>query len=126
MKKWLLLILLLISPVVVYAGVAPFTNASPLTITTGGTWQALFAAPTTGTRQALWIENPCTATSQGIASSENLFIGFGTQPTSTTTGGVVELQACGSLTMSGPYITQQAVWVYGATTSHAFFAAQTK
>lgn len=120
---WLIACLIAISA---YAGVANFSNATNLTITTGGSWQSLFAAPPSGTRQALWIENPCTSTSQGVATAESLFIGFGTKPTSTTAGGVVELTSCGSLTMSGPYINQQAVWVYAATTSHAFFAAQTQ
>lgn len=124
MKSWVLLLALLFSPVAAYAGVAGLVNATKLTITTGGTWQALFASPTSGTRQSLWIENPCTTTSQGV-TAESLFIAFGAKPTSGTSG-AFELSSCGSLVMAQPYISQQAVWVYAATTSHAFEAAQTQ
>lgn len=128
MKKLLISLALLFFPVLALASpdsVGPFVNASPTTITTGGTWQVLFKA--NSNRSTLWVENPCSATTQGIVTAESLFLGYGSPaPTSTTTGGVVELAACGSLVMPGGYVTQQEIWVFAATSSHAFYAAQTQ
>ncbi len=118
----LLLLLAILLPSLSFAAEGPLVNATTLTITSGATWQALFAANTN--RSTLWIENPCTATSQGV-TAESIFIAFGTEPVSGTAG-AFELAACGSLVMVSPYVSQQAVWVYAATTSHAFQAAQTK
>lgn len=116
--------LCLIFPATSYAdGRGALVNANPLTITSGGTWQVLF--PINNNRSTLWIENPCTATTQGIVTAESIFIAFGANPVSGTAGSF-ELQACGSLTMTGTYVSQQPVWIYAATTSHAFAAAQTQ
>jgi len=104
------------------AAQGPLVNAATLSITTGGTWQAMF--PVNTNRSTIWVENPCNATSQGIATAESLFVAFGNMPT--TTAGAFELTSCGSLVMTGPYVSQQAVWVYGATTSHAFIGAQSQ
>lgn len=127
MKKLLLLLALILCPVSVYAAQGALGNATTLTITAGGTWQTLFAQNLN--RSTLWIENPATATSQGIVTAESLFIYFipvnGTCLASGTTG-AFELVAGGSLVMTGPYVSQQAICIYAATTSHTFEAAQTK
>src|ERR1700674_938421 len=79
--------------------VGPISPASPLTITTGGTWQLMFAA--NGNRKTLWIENYCSTTTQGV-TAESLFIYFlppGTAAPTTASGpslGAFELIACGS------------------------------
>lgn len=126
MKKWIALFALLL-PIAAFAAVGPLVNAPTLAITAGGTWQSVF--PLNQNRSTLWIENPCVAGSQGIATAESIFIGFGAQPTTTPTtssSGVFEIASCGSLVMTGPYVSQQAVWVYAATTAHAFQAAQSQ
>lgn len=123
MKKLLAVLFLFLFPSIAFGAVGPLVNASPLTITAGGTWQQLFAAAS-GNRSTIWIQNPCTTTSQGIGTTESIYVSFSTlAPSGVTSGGVFELAACGSLVMTGPYISQQKVWVYGATTSHAFAAA---
>lgn len=127
MKKWLALLLILLLPVGAYAATGALSNASTLTITSGGTWQTLFAV--NNNRSTIWIENPCNATSQGIVTAESLFVYFippNGSCLASGTAGAFELGACGSLVMTGPYVSQQAVCVYAATTSHAFEAAQTK
>lgn len=121
--KVIALLVLLLLPGVAFAAVGPLVNASTLTVTSGGTWQALFAA--NKNRSTLWIENPCLSTSQGIVTAESIFIAFGTKPTSGT-GGTFEIASCGSLVMTGPYVSQQAVWIYATTTAHAFEAAQSQ
>jgi hypothetical protein len=97
-------------------------NASTLTITSGANWQTLF--PLNSNRQSLWIENPCSSTSQNISAAESLFVSFGSIPSGTS--GAFEIAPCGSLVMSDQYISQQIIYVYGATAGHAFVAAQTQ
>lgn len=94
-------------------------------ITSGGTWQILF--PANNNRITIWVENYCSATTQNIATAESLFVYF--QQGTTTLGaqapasiGAIEISSCGALTMNGSNIPLQAVWVYGATSSHAFAA----
>lgn len=123
MKKILLLSLLLLFPIDAFAAVGKLVNAATLTMTAGGTWQALF--PTNQNRSTIWVENPCSATTQGIGSAESLFISFSSAAPSSTAG-AFEITSCGSLVMTGPYVSQQPVWVYAATTSHAFIAAQSQ
>jgi hypothetical protein len=120
-KKWLALFLLV--PFAAIAAVGPLVNATTLTITAGGTWQTMFAK--NQNRSTLWIENPCSATTQGIAAAESLFVAFGAAPNSGTSG-TFEIAPCGSLVMSNQYISQQIIYVYGATAGHAFVAAQTQ
>lgn len=100
------------------------------TITTGGDWQLAFAANTN--RTTLWIENYCSAATQGIDTAESLFVYFlppGTAAPTTASGpsiGAFELTSCGSQVFTGSYMTTQAVYVLGATTSHAFAAWQSQ
>ena len=110
--------------------VGPIFPAATLSITTGGTWQSLFAA--NNNRTTLWIQNYCTATSQGITTAESLFVYFlptgGTAPTSASgpSLGAFELAACGSQVFADQYMTKQAVYVVGATTSHQFTGWQSQ
>lgn len=113
-------LLLLSSPS--YAAVGPLVNASPLAVTTGGSWQALF--PVNNNRSVLVVQNPCTTGSQGIPSVESLFIAFGTKPT--TTAGTIELTNCAIFKFDDEYISHQAIWVEAATTGHVFAAQQSQ
>ena len=108
-------------PVLAQQSVGPIFPAATLSITTGGTWQVLFAA--NSNRSTLWIQNYCTATSQNITTAESLFIYFlptGVTAPTTASGpslGAFELAACGSQVFANTYITKQAVYVVGATTA---------
>lgn len=127
MKNFLLLLLILFPAYAFATPVGPLVNAPTLTVTTGGVWQSLFTA--NGNRSTLWIENPCTATSQGISTAESLFVYFipsGGACLASGTAGAFELTSCGSIEMDDTYRSQQAICVYAATTNHAFTAAQTQ
>jgi hypothetical protein len=113
-------LLLLSSPS--YAAVGPLVSASPLAITAGGAWQALF--PVNNNRGVLVVQNPCTSTTQGIGTAESLFIAFGTKPT--TTAGAYELTNCTIFKFDDSYISHQAIWIEAATTAHAFAAQQSQ
>jgi hypothetical protein len=120
-----LLFVLLAFPAQAQTHSGPIVQASTLTITTGGTAQTLFAQ--TNNRGALFIENPCTTTSQGIGTLESLFVEFLPINTTTcpgTTAGAVELASCGSMNLQSNYLTPQAICVQAATTGHAFIAWQ--
>lgn len=127
MKKLLLLLALILCPISVYAAEGALGNAKTLTITAGATWQTLF--PQNLNRTTLWIENPATASSQGIVTPESLFVYFipsnGSCLASGTTG-AFELAAGGSLVMTPNYVSQQAICIYAPTTGHVFQAAQTQ
>lgn len=124
----LLLLLGLSSPAFAQA-VGPMGPSSPVTITLGGTWQVLFTA--NANRTTLWIENYCSTTTQGV-TAESLFIYFlppSTAAPTTASGpslGAFELAACGSQVFTGSYMTKQAIYILGATTSHGFAAWQTQ
>jgi hypothetical protein len=110
--------------------VGPIFPAAVLSITTGGTWQVLFAA--NANRTTLWIENYCTGTSQNITTAESLFVYFlppATAAPTTASGpslGAFELAACGSQVFADQYMTKQATYVLGATTAHQFTAWQSQ
>ena len=110
--------------------VGPIFPAAVLSVTTGGTWQAAFAA--NNNRSTLWIQNYCNATSQGITTAESLFVYFlppSTTAPTTASGpslGAFELAACGSQVFADQYMTKQAVYVVGATTGHQFTAWQSQ
>jgi hypothetical protein len=109
--------------------VGPISPATPLSVTTGGTWQVLF--PVNTNRSTLWIQNYCSGTTQGV-TAESLFVYFqppNTAAPTTASGpsiGAFELIACGSQVFSGSYMTTQAVYVLGATTGHQFTAWQSQ
>ena len=89
-------------------------------VKSGGVSQIMIPA---GQRLALVIENPVTATSQGIVTAESLFINF-TNPASTTVAGSIELIAGGSHTEDTANVTFEAVTVTAATTAHQFTAKE--
>lgn len=93
------------------------------TITSGGTAQALAASNTS--RKLLVVQNPCTATGQGIATAESLFVAVSGTATVNGAGNFAELAPCGSATISlnGQVITA-AVSVIAATTSHRWLATE--
>lgn len=109
--------------------VGPITPASVLSVTLGGTWQVLF--PANSNRKTLWIENYCSTTTQAV-TAESLFVYFlppSTSAPTTASGpslGAFELAACGSQVFTGSYMTQQAVYILGATSLHQFAAWQTQ
>ena len=117
--------------------VAPFTSTSDMrlrvsldtaagtnrggTITAGGTSQTLAAA--NANRRRLLIENPCSATTQGIGAAEPLFINF-TSAASVSNGQSIELAPCGSYdSASGPAPTE-LISVNATTTSHQYMARE--
>ena len=108
--------------------VGPISPAATLSITTGGTWQVAF--PANSNRGTLWVQNYCSAATQGIGAAESLFFYFlppnGTAPTNQSgpSLGAFELTSCGSQTFTGNYMTKQAIYVLGATTGHQFVAWQ--
>ena len=123
----LLLIALVLPALAQHVG--PMSPATPLSVTTGGTWQLAFAA--NGNRTTLWIENYCSTTTQGV-TAESLFVYFlppSTAAPTTASGpslGAFELASCGSQVFTGSYMTTQAVYVLGATTGHQFAAWQSQ
>jgi hypothetical protein len=96
-----------------------YTNKSG-TIAVGGASQSLMAA--NGSRKGFVIQNPCTASSQGIGAAENLVINF-TSSATITGGNSIELTPCGSYAEFGP-ITTEAVTVNAATANHAYVAKE--
>ncbi len=123
-------ILLGLAAPAIAVSVGPINPAATLSITTGGTWQLVFAA--NNNRSTLWIQNYCTATSQNITTAESLFVYFLPQATAAPTTasgpslGAFELSACGSQVFTDQYITRQAVYVVAATTAHQFTAWQSQ
>lgn len=104
----------------VYLTPGIFTNWSGK-IAVGGTSQ--IGIPANGNRRKIMIQNPATATSQGIGASENLFINF-TGGASSTTGNSIELLPGGSYdSESGPCSVEQ-INIIAATTNHQYFAKE--
>jgi hypothetical protein len=99
---------------------ASFTDKSGA-ITAGGTSQTLAAINTV--RKRILIVNPCTATSQNIATAESLFINF-TSAASPTAGGSVELAPCGSYDSGAGPVTTELIAVNAATTAHKWTAKE--
>jgi hypothetical protein len=88
-------------------------------ITEGGTWQQI--APANPYRDRLFIQNYCTATSEGIGTSESMFIA--TAPTAPPAGVLgVELLPCGSYDSDDNIISTDPVWGYADTTGHRYMA----
>ena|ERR1700678_724263 len=127
--RWAILALMLAFGPARAQHIGPIGPAATLSVTTGGTWQLLFAANTN--RTTLWIENYCSTTTQGV-TAESLFLYFlppSTAAPTTASGpslGAFELIACGSQVFTGSYMTTQAVYVLGATTGHQFTAWQSQ
>ena len=115
MKLWLALFLLF--PCAAFAAPGQLIDCatSPQSITTGGTDQTQLATNTQHT--TVWIENYCSATSQGIATAESLWVNLGA---TAAVGKGFELAACGSQVFQLNYPNQQSLHVYAATTGHQF------
>lgn len=92
------------------------TDASPLTITTGGSYQVVFAA--SATRKSCLIQNPPTAALQGIPTAEVLSIHLGVQ-TSVFTIPIGGTFSCANVDGT---VVQDAILMTGATTAHVFGA----
>jgi hypothetical protein len=101
---------------------ASFTDKSGA-ITTGGTSQTIVAA--NASRARVIIQNPCTATSQNIATAESFFINF-TTAASATAGSSIELLPCGVFDSAAgnSLVTTEAITGVGATTSHRWIAKE--
>jgi hypothetical protein len=96
-----------------------FTDRSG-SVATGGTSQIMMAA---SNRRRLTIENPYSATTQGISAAENLFIRFGA-PAKSSEGNCIELLPGGSYDSDSGPCTRDVVYVVAATSGHQFYAAE--
>lgn len=107
----------LLLPSALYAGPGTLVDCktSPQTIATGGTDQVQLGA--NGQRTTVWIENYCSATSQGIGAAESIWVNFGA---AAAVGTGFELAACGSQVFQGNYPVQQTVHIFASTTGHQF------
>jgi len=92
-----------------------------LALTLGGTAQTLMAANTS--RKRFYIQNPCTATGQGIAAVESIYISF-TGSAAVNNGTSIEILACGSYESDAGPISTQAISVNAATTGHKIVAGE--
>lgn len=88
------------------------TEASTMTITTGGTAQSVFASNTA--RQFLAIENN---------SDTDMVFRLGASNATATVGFLCKANG-GALAFSGPHVPSDAVTVFCATTGKAFYAVQ--
>jgi hypothetical protein len=89
----------------------------------GGSWQQL--APANLFRGRAFVQNYCTATSEGIPTSESIFVSTGpTLPTGspTATAPGIELLPCGSYDSDDNVVSTDPIWVYAATTGHRYMA----
>jgi hypothetical protein len=92
-----------------------------LALTTGGTAQNLMAS--NASRRKFYIQNPCTATGQGIAAVESIYISF-TGAAGVNNGTSIEILACGSYESDAGPISTQAISVNAATTGHKIVAGE--
>jgi hypothetical protein len=91
------------------------------TVTVGGAWQEI--VPSNSLRTRIFIQNYCSAQTQGIAASESMFLNLGpTMPTSLA--GAIELTTCGVYDSSSFVLNTQPVWLYAVTQGHKFVALQ--
>lgn len=97
------------------------TNDS-LSLTTGGTAQNAIAS--NATRKGCTIQNPATATDQGIATAENIYVNFGGTAAAASTS--FELTPGQSISCSplGIGTITSAVSVVAATTGHKIIAVE--
>lgn len=99
---------------------ASFTDRGG-SITLGGTSQTAVTANTS--RRRLVVQNACTATGEGIAAAESIFINF-TSAASATAGTSIELVPCGSYDSGAGPVTTELVTIVSATTSHKYIAKE--
>lgn len=93
-------------------------------ITTGGTSQTLMAANTS--RKGFIVQNPCSATEQGIAAAENLYINLTSAATVSTNANLAVLPPCSSFSMgiTAGVVSTELVTVIAATTGHIWLAKE--
>lgn len=117
MKNWLALVALVLCPAFAYAAPGQLVDCqpSPQAVTTGGTDQ--IQAAQNNQRTTVVIENYCSASAQNIATAESLWVNFGA---AASVGTGIELSACGSYVFNQSYPVQQALHIFGSTTSHRF------
>jgi hypothetical protein len=97
-----------------------FTDRSG-SITLGNTAQTLAAV--NANRNRIMIVNPATAASQGIATSESLFINF-TSAAVVNGVGSIELTPGGSFDNAAGPVSTELISVIAATTGHCFTAKE--
>lgn len=90
-------------------------------ITTGGTAQQI-TGPNTA-RKRLIVQNPCSATTQNIAATENLYVRY-TTGNASASGGSFELLPCSTFDTGPGPVASAAVTVFAATTAHRFTATE--
>jgi hypothetical protein len=100
----------------------PGASSYGAAITQGGSWQLAVPAATSNERLRFFIENYCSATSEGIGTTESIFFVLApTQPTGTPmSNNAVELFPCGSYDTSTAIVGQLQIWIYANTTGHLF------
>jgi hypothetical protein len=91
----------------------------------GGAWQQI--APANPLRQRFFLQNPCLAATQGIATTEEMFLAIRTtmpttSPLAVTTG--TELLPCGDYDTSYAVVSVSPIWIWAATTGHRFQALE--
>lgn len=103
------------------ASVGATATARGLAITTGGTSQTLIAA--NASRKAFTIQNPCSASEQGIATAEDLAINLTSASTLTTSANLAVLAPCASFSMgiTAGLVSTELVTGIAATTSHVVY-----
>jgi len=89
-------------------------------LTTGGTWQQIAAAEPGRVR--FYIQNYCSAATEGIPTAESMFIALSpTQPSGTPqANNAMEVIPCASYDTSITIVGNTAIWVYAATTGHTW------
>jgi hypothetical protein len=86
-------------------------------IVTANTWQQV--VPNNAGRIRLLIQNYCTASSEGIASTESLF--FASTPATPPAGlEGIELAPCGSYDSDLSVISTTPIWIMAATAGHKY------
>lgn len=117
MKTLILLFSLLISfpALATTAKLTDCKASQPQSVTTGGTDQVQLTS--NGQRNTFWIENYCSATSQGIVTAESLWVNFGA---AASVGTGFEISTCGTNVFLSNYPVQQDLHIYAATTGHQF------
>jgi hypothetical protein len=102
-------------PAIAAPGILSDCATSPQSVVSGGTDQIQLAA--NNQRTTVWIENYCSATTQGIGSAESIWVNFGA---AAAVGTGFELSACGSQVFQGNYPVTQALHIFASTTGHQF------
>ena len=104
--------------------IAVTATSRGITLTLGGTSQQIMAV--NAGRHGFLIQNPCTATEQGIATAENAYVNFTAAAATNTNVNTAVLSPCSSFSMGidGPYIDTEAINVNAATTGHIIYAKE--